>query len=125
MNLLSETIHVLNEHNKDLYDIKWIGCDEFCISMLDFITLSRNLDYDDGFGSTEIAQDLKIVGNNFVMVRSEYDGSEWWDFINLSEPEHLLKVNALAYTQVGPEIEDRDFVSTLAKMNGYEPVFKK
>lgn len=80
MNLLQETIEKLKEHNKTWDDVLWIGGSEFSISIEDFKILA-NCEYDNGYGSQIVAQDLKIVGKDWWLERSEYDGSEWWDYM--------------------------------------------
>lgn len=76
-NLLEETAEKLMTHNKTWDDVLWIGCSEFTISIEDFKRLA-NREYDDGYGSPEVAQDLKIVGKDWWLERYEYDGSEEW-----------------------------------------------
>ncbi|MDU0406154.1 hypothetical protein ML8HA_01956 [Lactococcus lactis] len=38
----------------------------------------KKTNYDSGYGGQEIAYNLMIKGNGFIMTRGEYDGSEWW-----------------------------------------------
>ena len=47
-----------------------------------------NVEYDSGFGSPQVAEDLIIMGSDFWLERHEYDGSEWWEYKNkeLFEP---------------------------------------
>lgn len=78
-NLLDETIKVLEEHNKTLDDVEWIGTTEIEISVNEFIK-EANREYDDGYGDAEVNLDLVVVGKDFWLERNEYDGSEWWDF---------------------------------------------
>ena len=80
MNLLKETIEFIDRIGYDVTDIVHIGNEEYGCTFKEFEALA-NIEYNDGFGGQEIASDLKIVfkdGN--YMFRSEYDGSEWWDF---------------------------------------------
>lgn len=79
MNLLEETISVLTEHNKTEKDVLWVGNDEIYTTWENFKSIA-NIDYDNGFGGQEVAIDIMIVGSNWWLSRSEYDGSEWWDF---------------------------------------------
>lgn len=37
-------------------------------------------DYDEGFGSQEVDPLLKIAGDGWILIREEYDGSEWFRF---------------------------------------------
>lgn len=82
MNLLQETTEKLMNHDKTWNDVLWIGGSDFTISMGDFKSLA-NREYDDGYGSQIVAQDLKIVGKDWWLERREYDGSEWWDYMTL------------------------------------------
>lgn len=79
MNLLKETLEVLQENNKTIADIIWVGTREMWFTWEQFIAVA-DFDYDNGFGSQKIAKDLIIVGNDFWFERSEYDGSEGWEF---------------------------------------------
>lgn len=80
MNLLEETIAVLAEYNLSLDDIARVQGYDFEIPVENFIEVAKNTNYDDGFGSAKIAQDLLVIGNGWWLERGEYDGSEWWEF---------------------------------------------
>jgi len=78
MNLLQETITILELNGKTLEDILWYGTTD-CVynnPLPEFF----NIDYDSGFGSQEIPQELVVVGVDWWLERHEYDGSEWWEF---------------------------------------------
>jgi len=79
MNLLKETVKILEENKKTLNDIVWFG--NKSMSAVD-IDLSKflNVEYDAGYGGNEICSGLILVGKNFWLERGEYDGSEWWEF---------------------------------------------
>ena len=79
MNLWKETIEILRKNGKSFKDIVAIRGDEFQITKEDFVKYS-NTDYDDGFGSPKVAEDLVVIGSDFWLERHEYDGSEWWEF---------------------------------------------
>lgn len=79
VNLLEETIKVLEKHNKTFDDVEWIGTTEIEISVNEFIK-EANREYDDGYGDAEVNLDLVVVGKDFWLERNEYDGLEWWDF---------------------------------------------
>lgn len=83
MNLWTETIETLRVNRKEWEDVLRIGTKEGYIEKELFRKLARDTDYDDGYGASKIAEDLIIEGKGFRMVRGEYDGSEWWDFIVL------------------------------------------
>lgn len=121
-NLLEETLRVLEQNGKSEKDIVWLGCNDFQITWDNFKEIAKDANYDDGYGSAEVAQDLKIVGNGFEMVRQEYDGSEWWDFRgNAAMPAKIIKITALTIDQAK---ENSQNVSCgwedLSQMNGIE-----
>jgi len=78
-NLLKETIDTLVQHGKTGSDVYWVGNAEYMIGWDDFVKVA-NVDYNDGYGSQEVAADLVVVGDNWWLERCEYDGSEWWGF---------------------------------------------
>ena len=92
VNLLSETIEILSKYNKTLKDVKWFGfCEErFSLSK---ITEILDIDYDNGFGGTEIYGSLVVCGRNWWLERNEYDGSEWWEYKEKpKKPNKLAKI---------------------------------
>lgn len=78
-NLLEETKEILKEHGKSLSDIKFVYTDEGCFIANDQYKF-MDAEYDAGYGIQEVRPDLKLVGENFWIERSEYDGREWWEF---------------------------------------------
>jgi hypothetical protein len=91
-NLLKETLEVLENINKTVKDVLWVGSrdGEYCISWEDFEKIS-DINYDSGYGSNEIISDLVVVGNNWWLERGEYDGSEWWNFKTTPLKKSLTK----------------------------------
>jgi len=79
INLKEETLDVLDENGKAISDIVWCGYDDCWFSIDDFLALA-DFEYDNGYGGTYIPMDLVVVGNDFWLERSEYDGAEGWDF---------------------------------------------
>jgi len=77
MNLLQETTDMLSAYDKTWDDVLWIGCADFTISIEDFKRLA-NCEYNNDYGSPEVALDLKVVGKDWWLERTEYDGSEGW-----------------------------------------------
>lgn len=95
INLLKETMEILKEHNKTFKDVRWIGGDDFTISVESFKVLADK-EYDNSYGSPEIATDLKVVGDDWWLERSEYDGSEWWEFKTMpARPRKERKIHTL------------------------------
>ena len=82
MNLLKETIKILEENNKTVKDVLWIGTSESKINWSEFEILG-DFNYDSGFGGAIINSDLIVRGKGFWLERHEYDGSEWWEFKTL------------------------------------------
>ena len=78
-NLLIETIRDLQEHDKTLDDVVWVGTTEVEIPIEKFVELADK-NYDSGYGSPKVATDLLVCGNDWYMERHEYDGSEWWEY---------------------------------------------
>ena len=81
MNLYDETVEVLSSHDKTIADIEYIGSTRTKINTNKALKFMKKTNYDSGFGSQEIACNLMIKGNGFVMIRGEYYGSEWWDYM--------------------------------------------
>lgn len=81
-NLKTETINRLVANDKTLEDIRWVGCRKYEISVELFLVLADQ-EYDAGYGGSEVADDLLVVGDDWWLERHEYDGSEWWEFKTL------------------------------------------
>ena len=79
-NLYEETVEILKEHRKTFNDVRFVKGENFLIDKDEFIKIAKNTTYDNGFGWSEIALDLVIMGDNWWLERKEYDGSEWWEF---------------------------------------------
>lgn len=80
VNFQKETLADIADIGKSLTDIDWIGCNEFVIPTDEFLRLA-DVEYDDGFGSPEMPEDLVIVFHDGTYLdRREYDGSEWWAY---------------------------------------------
>lgn len=96
INLLQETIDMLGEHGKTIYDIKWFGCDEFAIPENQFQELF-DVNYDNGFGAQEIAMDLIVCGDDWWLEREEYDGAENWVFKTMpTKPKKERRVKTVS-----------------------------
>ena len=81
MNLYDETVETLSLYDKTISDIESIGSIRTKINTNKALELMKKTNYDSGFGGQEIACNLMINGNGFIMIRGEYDGSEWWNYI--------------------------------------------
>lgn len=117
MNLLKETKNILKEHGKSLKDIMFVQGAEFGIPVNKFIELA-NTNYDDGYGSPKVAEDLVVGGNGWWLERHEYDGSEWWEYKSCAEilPITKKEINALTVNQSIADVSCG--WETLARLNG-------
>lgn len=87
-NLWQETNEKLAENSKSFNDVVAICGNDFQITKKEFEKYS-NTEYDSGFGSPKIAEDLLIIGADFWLERHEYDGSEWWEFKQMPQYKEL------------------------------------
>ncbi len=100
MNLLKETLQQLQDNNLNESDVLWCGSKQFgYFTWEDFKSLA-NIDYNNGYGSPEVAEDLMIATKEGFFKRREYDGSEWWEYITIpKKPEKYKKPTALTINQ--------------------------
>lgn len=90
-NLLEETVMVLERNGKGLGDIICVQGDDFEITVSNFIDVAQMTNYDSGYGSQEVAKDLKVIGEGWWLERREYDGAEWWEFCTLPKRINNIK----------------------------------
>lgn len=83
-NLLKETIDILEKHGRTLEDIGFFTNGEYDVSVKEFEELACNFYYEEGFGTNYINDKLIGVGAGFVLIREEYDGAEWWRYVDTS-----------------------------------------
>ena len=98
INFWEETMDALKDNGKTFDDVEWIGGNDFEISKENFKRIS-NFIYDDGYGSQEVAKDIKLVGKDFMLIRWEYDGSEGWEYIKIKPTGIIKEVNNLAESE--------------------------
>ncbi len=84
INLLQETLDIISANGLTTSEVEWVGSKDgsLVISWKDFEVIA-DFEYDRGYGGTEIALDLVVVGNGWWLERHEYDGAEWWEFKTL------------------------------------------
>lgn len=88
INLLNETINVMQKYGKCVADVKFIGCTLHNFRQSDInvrtdwahFTKIADFVYDNGYGLEEIPLGLVVVGTDWWLERHEYDGAEWWEF---------------------------------------------
>lgn len=106
-NLLDETKAVISDCGYSIDDVRFVGSRDGELG----IPWSQaekvlDIDYDNGYGSREIAADLVVVfTDGGFLRREEYDGSEWWEYeppFRVPETQKPFKlVKTLSYrTQV-------------------------
>ena len=94
-NLLNETVAALRDAGKLPKDVLWVGTKDVHTTWDNFKKVA-DVQYDDGFGSPKVAQDLIVVGEYWWLERHEYDGSEWWEFKSTPiRPTTMVKLNAV------------------------------
>ena len=82
MNLLDETKGAISRSEHSTDDVRFVGSrDERLGIPWSQAEKVLDIDYDDGYGSQEIAADLVVAfTDGGFLRREEYDGSEWWDY---------------------------------------------
>jgi len=91
MNLLTETVEMLDEVGRSSADVEFVSWKEFYCSWPEFET-AADFEYDSGYGGAEVEVSLRVVGKDWWLERGEYDGSEWWEFKTLPEKPNLARV---------------------------------
>lgn len=90
INLLTETIDMLAAFSLTPEDVQWVGSrdGELGISWGEFAQIA-NVEYDNGYGSQQVASDLVVVGDGWWLERHEYDGSECWMYQTAPKPDEF------------------------------------
>ena len=96
VNLLEETLDILQEYGKTIEDVKWIGTHEYTIPIEQFIEVADRM-YDGGYGIEEINTGLLVVGEDWWLERGEYDGSEWWELKRMPSKPTMLIENPIIF----------------------------
>lgn len=117
-NLLNETKKVLKEHNKTLKDVVAIQGNDFGITIDKFIALA-DTEYDAGYGSPKVAEDLLIIGKDWWLERREHNGCERWEYNELS---NILPINDDVYALTVNQSNEDIYCGweTLSRINGIE-----
>lgn len=81
VNLWYETIQFLIDNGKTTSSIIFVT-DGYNCRLTTSKDLQQLLDfnYDNGYGLAEVNPELKLVGKDFWLERSVYDGAEKWEF---------------------------------------------
>ena len=95
MNLLQGAYAELHRNGRTLSDVEWCGCDEFQISMDNFLRCA-DVDYEPN--EHQVADDLMLVGHNFVLSISP--ATNRWIYSELpSPPVRVCVVDSLVKTE--------------------------
>lgn len=89
VNLLKETLEALKSAGKTEKDVLWVGIPGYYITWENFCAVA-NKEYNNDYGTEKVWLELLIVGENFWLVRDQYDGKEWWEFREM--PKKPLKM---------------------------------
>src|ERR1700688_2346255 len=92
-NFKQETLDDLKANGKKWSDVKWIGKSDGSIRIHPDVFLEiADRNYDSGFGSNEVNNDIVVVGDDWWLSRWEYDGSEGWEFCTIPtlQPDYHL-----------------------------------
>lgn len=84
--LWEETVSLLKKNGKSWGDVECVHIGDKRMCKETFEKYARRIAYDRGYGLNWIALDLKLYGDDFVVIRQEYDGAEWWEFIPTRAP---------------------------------------
>ena len=93
-NLLEETLESLKENNKNPSDVNWVGSESFgWFTWNEFEKIAINIEYNNGYGTMIIAEDLVVVGDNWWLERHGEDtGVECWVFKTLPQKPKKHKI---------------------------------
>ena len=98
MNFLQETLDILKALADRGDSVLFIGSRDgkYSCSYEEFLSLA-NFDYNEDYGAAEVPRDLVIVfDSGSMLVREEYDGSEWWRLQSpFTMPEYSKKITSL------------------------------
>lgn len=108
INLWEETISKLQAYGLTWEDVETVWMEDntggleqpyaWKITKENFENLAKDMYYNNDFGGTEVHEGLHMMGHDevgtpFIMLRNEYDGSEWWEvhYLNTDLPVREVK----------------------------------
>ena len=95
VNFLESTINALVINNKTIDDVLFVRNKTEQCSFKRFAKIVNNFTYINSFGCHEIDLDLVVVGKDFWLERSEYDGTERWVFKSI--PKSIKSTDTLKF----------------------------
>lgn len=92
VNLLAETIESLAHAGKCPKDVEFVKTRNGSLTWDQFATVTKDFEYNCGYGTNKICMHLKIVGDNWWLERHEYDGMENWEYKTMPQrPDHSIE----------------------------------
>ena len=110
-NLWKETIRALEEHGKTFENVEYIQGTDFGITKENFEKVAKKSNYNSGFGSPKVAEDLVVVGDNWWIERQDYDGSEWWEY--KEKPKQISKIKEVRNIADGMWMNQQNMALTI------------
>lgn len=87
INFYEETIQVLNSIKCTEKDIMYLTDGKNIQIWKDVKEKFKKINYYNGYGINLINIGLKIILKDYILIREEYDGSEWWKAIKRNYDE--------------------------------------
>ena len=102
VNLLEETIHKMQDYGKNPKNVLWIGSKDgkYAINWEKFVEIADRLYMPDSEVQL-IAKDLVIVGDDWWLERKEYNGGEWWNFVQTPKKKECKPFDTVFTSDVG------------------------
>ena len=86
MNLYEEIKTKLRDYNKSIENIAKVVVRNKSPEVNQFLEIAKVINYDNSHGRANLAGRFYIMlDNGDLLVRMEYDGSEWFDYVNLTD----------------------------------------
>lgn len=102
ISLWEETLAALKENGKEWDDVYWVCIGNKRMYKADFKKYAEEICYRPWlYGGHTINLDLRLYGLKFMMIRNEYDGSEWWSFLETEPPSEYTMTNNKSDLLVG------------------------
>ena len=120
INLLQETVEILHSHDKTPEAVRWVGSKDgkYAVTWEEF---SRFADcvYDRDYNKQYVARDLVVVGDNWWLERKEYEGAEWWIFLQFPQAKA-----ANAFSTVFIDKDDRGWL-TIEQIKRHQKIYEE
>lgn len=92
-NLYDETVLFLATKGKSIDDVVFVSGNGHEIPIDNFVAAAKDYNYDSIF-TNEVPIDLLVVGKDWWIERSKYDGSECWEYKTMPlRPKHIKRIS--------------------------------